>query len=220
MIAKCFLPVILFLFTTNSLLVNGAEWNGDLDNYFCNRWSPLLEHYVSRTDPPVAITHIFCGHIKFSRMRDGRIKVSSEGFHARPGNKNPRSAQVKFPIKYLGYGVNRSYCPYKAKVENVMVLDARQWKLVPREHNSNKYFMFFPSSWGKEYLVNRITEVFQTCKNGGRDSTNCVTNGNMICKRNYNYEKCPHDSLAFKLFLSGQEDHRLVVSAFPDASCR
>ena len=46
-------------------------------------WSPIEANATfSDTDPPVALTHIFCGQIKVKSTGEKR----AEGFHSRPGN--------------------------------------------------------------------------------------------------------------------------------------
>ena len=224
MITSCFLPMILLFLTTNTLIVNGAVWNGNLDNYFCEKWSPLLEPYISNTNPRVAITHIFCGQLSIYHGANGD-EVSSEGFHARPGNRNPRSATINTRIAQITrLGNPARACPYRVRAMSVKIRDAKWSTWVPRTTDPNRYFIFFPPSWRKSVLVQRIINVFNTCANAPNnpdcfryfDANNRLT---QICQRNYDYTGCSNHNLAFRIFLSWQGNGYLVVTAFPDAAC-
>lgn len=223
MISSCFFPMILLLFTANTL-ANGAVWNGNLDNYFCGKWSPLVEPFFSNTAPPVAITHIFCGQLRIYHGVNG-VEVTSEGFHARPGNRNPRSAKIDTTSDQMtALGEPRQHCPYRVKAMYVKIRDAKRSKWVPRTCDPNRNFIFFPPSWSKSVLVQRIINVYTTC-NVGQNNANCFRQFDQnnrltqICMRNYDYPGCSNHNLAFKIFLSWQGNSYLVVTAFPDASC-
>ena len=190
--------------------------------FFCSKWSPVMKPDISSTDPPVAITHIFCGEI-VDHEQNGVGVSFAEGFHSRPDNQNPKSAKISNPAEIMSLGLPTKHCPYMAKAKNVMVLDARKSKWVPRIPDSDQYFMFFPSSWGKHGLVQHIIDVFHACTNG-QNNPNCVlieanNRLTLICMRNYDYEGCSNHNLAFKIFLSWREDRYLVVTAFPDKGC-
>ena len=208
--------MILFLFVVNILVVNGVkEWERSLNRYFCNKWSPVLdsEKYVSKTDPPVAITHIFCGEVKGNGS-----ETEVEGFHSRPSGRNPRSAYIAGPVTYLGRPSTN--CPYTTAAENVMVRHARDGKYYPR--NKTSVLFFFPRSWGKQSLVDRIVTVYKDCT--GAKKRCCVVKHtatghiDSICK-NYKYPNCSKENLVIKLFISWQDGGYHIVSAFPDNKC-
>ena len=217
--------MILFFFALNILVVNGVKvWGGHLNNFYCSKWSPLVEPYISNTAPPVAITHIFCGQIHVYHGANGD-EVSSEGFHARPGNKNPNSAIIDTRNNQpVPLGNPPRTCPYRVRAMDVKVLDAKWSTYVPRTTDPNRTFIFFPPAWGKHVLVQNIIGVFQACTNG-QQNQNCVRTMNQnnrltgICMRNYNYPGCSNHNLAFRLFVSWQGNHYLVVTAFPDTAC-
>lgn len=113
---SCCLSMILFLFATTALMVNGAVWRWNPNTYYCSKWSPLDEPYISNTVPPVALTHIFCGQLKIKSGAHG-VDFKAEGFHSRPGNRNPKSAIIDTttdPIAILGNPVQ--HCPYEVKL--------------------------------------------------------------------------------------------------------
>lgn len=224
MTSSCCLPMILFFFAVNALMVNGAIWNRNLNTFFCGKWSPLEEPFISNTAPPVAITHIFCGQIKVYHGPNGD-QVSSEGFHSRPGNKNPRSAIIDATNNQIWtLGDSVQHCPYRVRAMDVKVLDAKWGSWIPRDLDPNRRFIFFPPSWRKHAVVQHIVGVFHTCTNGQQnpnchrysDANNRLT---QICMRNYNYQGCSNHNLAFRIYLSWQGNGYLVVTAFPDDNC-
>ena len=228
--------MLLLLILVNILVViDVKEWKKHLNDFYCNKWSPLDEAYVSNTDPPVAITHIFCGQITIHRGRDG-YEPKAEGFHARPGNRNPNSATIDTKSrKPVALGNPTQICPYRVRAMDVKVLDAKLNTYIPRTTDPDRTFIFFPPAWGKHDIVQNITRVFQTCTANGQQNPNCVKDTDQnnrltgICMRNYIYNitgaSCSIENLAFKIFLRWQgrdrnnKDKYRVVTAFPDEGC-
>ena len=225
---SCCLSMILSFFATNALVVNGAVWSGNPNTYYCSKWSPLDEPYISNTVPPVPLTHIFCGQLQIYHGPHG-VQVSAEGFHSRPGNRNPKSAIIDTTndqITILGKPVQ--HCPYRVKAKNVKILDAKWGRWVSRTDDPRREFIFFPPSWQKNDVVNEIINVYNTCI--GTVNRNCVryeTSGRLtqICLRNYTYQGCftknrqGQYKSAFRVFLSWRRTGYLVVTAFPDEDC-
>ena len=218
--------MILFLFVVNILMVNGVKvWSKPLNDFQCNKWSPLDEAYVSKTNPPVAITHIFCGQLDTYYGTDG-FKIKAEGFHARPDNKNPKSAKIDTPIDHpaVFLGNSEVNCPFRVRARDVKVLYAKNDSYIARSKDLKRKFIFFPPSWAKTCLVNQIISVFNECKDEKDGKNGCKVDRvkgriSEICKENYTYQGCSKQDLAFKIFLSWQGNHYRVVTAFPDVGC-
>ena len=116
-------------------------------------WSP------SKVYPSVALTHIFCGQITSSGK--------AEGFHSRPGGKDPESARtVKHSAHIAGLDCYEG--------EDVYNANTKKWV----SKKAQDRFCFFPADWSIADTVKNIQTVFNRCSNKISDDR--------ICGRNYN----------------------------------
>ena len=138
----------------------------DPQNFTCEKRSPLNDSIWSTGNPPVPLTHIFCGQIKNGHR--------PSGFHARPGGQDPVSAKA-IGLKYtLPNGVK---CYSKEQVYN-----ARNDSWIDRKIPPSGHFCFFPEAWNTSDIVRNLQNIYAHC----RDRLNAVrTHSAQICGRNY-----------------------------------
>ena len=97
---------------------------------------------LSRTSPPVNLTHVFEGEIN----RRGK----PVGFHSRPGGKNPPGARVARVVE----GPNRLGV-YVAEVE---IRDGSRWL--------SKRSTFYPDSMNRDAVVQAILQAYKSRTTG------------------------------------------------------
>ena len=173
-----------------TLVANAAAQTNhyvDPATFQCYKYSPVDSNvYWSNTLPNVALTHIFCGQID-----DGE----AEGFHSRPGNKDPKSAGAED----LNYSINNDvHC-----FEKEWVLDYQKDKKVYRKVPASGYFCFFPEGWNIATTVTNIQAATIFCQNAGE------VDGTQICGRNYK-------NLGFDVIIF-IKDANTVVTSFATA---
>ena len=119
------------------------------------------------------------------------LEPEQRGFHARPDNRNPRSAIIDPRIAQIEtLGDPPCDCPYRVRAMSVKIRDAKWSTWVTHTTDPNRRFIFFPPSWRKSDLVQRIINVFNTCANAP-NNPDCVRYLNPnnrlteICQRNY-----------------------------------
>ncbi len=103
----------------------------DPAKFTCSKWSPIEPAVFSNTKPLVALTHIFCGQIK-EKSTGGK---KAEGFHSRPGNKDPTCAKA---TGLLHNSVNSAYY-----ATGVSVLDAKAMEWIPMQDQPEQV-LFLP----------------------------------------------------------------------------
>lgn len=153
--------------------------------FTCTKWSPISEPEWSTGTPSVALTHIFCGEIK----KTGTL-TSVDGFHARPGNKNPASARARD----FAFDKNSLRC-----FRNEDVYDAKDSEWRSRIVPATGHFCFFPQTWSKSDIVTNIQRVYDHCQ--------AYNKNKQICGRNY-------AGMGFDviLFMSDTNPQRVVTS--------
>ncbi|HEX6898656.1 MAG TPA: EndoU domain-containing protein [Thermoanaerobaculia bacterium] len=100
---------------------------------------------LSRTSPPVNLTHIFDGEIN----RRGK----PVGFHSRPGGKNPPAARVTRVVE----GPNRAGV-YVAEVE---IRSGSRWL--------SKRSTFYPDRMDREAVVQAILQAYRSRTTGNSE---------------------------------------------------
>ena len=143
----------------------------------------------------MALTHIFCGQIN--------SKGKAEGFHSRPGNKNPSCAKATGTQSTVG-----ALLCYPGEE----VYDAKNIKWVPRATPPSKRFCFFPKDWSIATTVSNIQKIYNHCKS--------KIDSGQICGRNYKREN--FDVILF-LKSTGGTNYEVVSSfATPsqDVTCK
>ena len=155
----------------------------------CDKSSPTAAAVWSTTQPPVALTHIFCGQIN--------EKGKAEGFHSRTNNKDPVCARANnkilvdttFPLSCYG------------KLEVRQLLNGfSNWIA----WNPGTY-CFFPLGWDIVETVNVFVGIYNQCQNK-RDS-------DKICYTNYSH---PDKSGTFVIviFITGVNGKDAINSGF------
>ena len=148
----------------------------------------MTEPKWSTGQPSVALTHIFCGQI------NGDV---AEGFHSRPGNRNPSCAKAYNYQKYRDDQDGlRCYV-------NERVYDAKRSLWIDRPVPSTGYFCFFPQAWTIADTVRNIQNIYAHCEAKDR------IKNNRICGRNYMGQ-----GFDVIVFLQKVGLHNRVVSSF------
>ena len=154
----------------------------------CKPWSPIREAEFAMGNPPVSLTHIFCGNIWQTR---------ASGFHGRPGGRDPPTAIPENQIAIPG----PIDCFNDVKIYNDRT---GTWK----KKNSKYKFCFFPTSWSMEKTVDVVRAIFHHCKHhlpaGGTGR---------ICGINYKREG--FDVLMHYKHASEQDKTLVVTTAWP-----
>lgn len=104
----------------------------------------------------MALTHTFCGIV-----RNGL----PSGFHARPSNKDPPSAEAESLV--LSDPIR---CFNKESVLGIQ-----------RKAPDSGHFCFFPDNWSKTKIVDVTKSIYKYCKQRDRVDVG----RNTICGRNY-----------------------------------
>ena len=157
--------------------------------YFqCAKNSPIGQPIWSNTQPSVALTHIFCGQIS---------RGKAEGYHSRPGNRDPVCARANNKVQYGTYPLN---C-YK-KIEVRQYFNGFRDKWIRRDPGT---YCFFPSTWSICNTVTVLRKIYNGCQRAGsRDS-------DKICVQNYNKE-----GFGIVIFIKIDENgNEGIGSAFP-----
>lgn len=118
----------------------------DPANFKCDESSPVSTPVWSNTNPPVALTHIFCGQIN--------KKGEAEGFHSFSGQQDPPCAKAS-EERMNTYPLD---C-YK-KIE---VYQSTTKKWIPRNYPST--YCFFDEDLSVKDTVKILTEIYNDCKN-------------------------------------------------------
>ena len=189
----------------------------DPRNFRCTTASPVTQNPLfSNTDPPVALTHIFCGQVKTEHN-----KKSAEGFHSRhlanmnsnPGGVNyPRCAKVVGKTTCARSGIPMSKCqkcPFYS--EGIEVYDSNTKEYIYKKANQNNPNKFFPDAWSAEYIVNLALNVFQVRMNG-----HMPPGSSDACLPNVAVDGCGGNTrTAVTIYTDGEN----IISAFPVDRC-
>ena len=133
----------------------------------CDKSSPTAAAVWSNTQPPVALTHIFCGQINEKRK--------AEGFHSHPNNKDPVCARAN--NKILADTTLPLSCYGKLEVRQLLN-GFSNW--IARNPST---YCFFPSGRDIVETVNVLVGIYNQCQNK-RDS-------DKICYKNYSHPDKP-----------------------------
>ena len=146
----------------------------------------MTEPKWSTGQPSVALTHIFCGQINGD---------NAEGFHSRPGNRDPSSAKA-YDYQFRGeqdplrcYGHERVY-------------DAKRSQWIERTVPNIGHFCFFPQAWTIADTVQNIQNIYAHCEDS--------IDNNRICGRNYMGQG--FDVIVFLQEVGLHHQHRVVSS--------
>lgn len=168
------------------------------NSFSCNFASPVEEPYFSDSKPYVPLTHIFCGQIKTDNP------LISEGFHARPGGKDPLSGRTN-----KNYRTSANTYPLKCYTK-IEVLDYNKHKFRPHADIGGKSgFCFFPGYWSIPKTVEIIQNIYKDCKGDELVAKGIST----ICARYYK-DKRLNGEFDIVIFLGTGR----ITSAFPTPS--
>ena len=152
--------VVVLLLSVATLAVAAGV---DPNVFECTSKSPTSPPVYSNTDPPVALTHIFCGEIN--------KKGKAVGFHSRHlSNMNSKPGKTNYPpcaraTGKLTCGSTKlcQKCPFYAKGIEVLGEDNKYIKKTTNQGNPN---YFFPDSWKPQFIVNLAIKIFKSCMKG------------------------------------------------------
>ena len=172
----------------------------DPKTFKCAAGSPLTnDPEYSNTNPPVALTHIFCGQIK---------NGEAEGFHSRAlvnKNNDPVCARL----------IGDWYCPGNLELrpehckcsfsspgaEVLSNINANPPRYTAKISYGGGPYNFFPDSWDAEKIVEVALKAFKELKPGKTS----------YCLKGVKIDDCP--SVNVKIFTD--ETRTIIVSAFP-----
>ena len=155
--------------------------------FACTTETPISEDEYAIGNPPVGLSHIFCGKIKQSQPK---------GFHSRPGDSDPPSAIAENQIATLG----PIDCFSDVKIYNDRV---KAWKPKKKSNDASLKFCFFPTSWSVEKTVDVVRAIYHHCQR------HLVAPGTgQICGINYKREG--FDVLMY--VVQDKQDKELVVN--------
>ena len=124
----------------------------DPQSFRCSGYTPATKvTYYSDTTIKVNLVHIFCGHISGKKV---------SGFHARPGDINPDSADLHGAAVIKGDGGNPNDW---SKYDNVRVV-YQTTKYNKSYRYKNDVSSFWPTAMTKTDIVNAINRMVINCK--------------------------------------------------------
>ena len=140
----------------------------------------------------MALTHIFCGQIS---------RGKAEGYHSRPGNKDPDCARATNKVQYGTYPLS---CYKKILVRQY--INGLRDKWIARDPGT---YCFFPSQWSISHTVTVLRNVYNGCRNPTSRDTD------KICYRNYN-DATTGQTFGIVIFIKrDQNGNEVINSAFP-----
>ena len=197
--------------------------------YQCTSDSPTRDHAYSRnTDPPVALTHIFCG--------DFAPNGKAQGFHSRYlayRNNGPREVnhpqcayatgkitqngkEVKHGIGMdgrctfysEGISVLSAYERHDPNNANILIFPPRTTYIT--KDPKGRLNKFFPDNWTPAFIVEIALRIYHACAEG-RGGTG------RVCMRNYENERCRSSvtKMPEKISIMIFFDRQNINSAFP-----
>ena len=163
--------------------------------------SPTAAAVWSNTDPPVALTHIFCGQIK---------RGKAEGFHSRPNDKDPVCATATEMLS------ENKYYPLKCynKILVRQFINESMYNEIPRKTRKGGY-CFFPPKWSIKDTVNILVKIHKYCK--GKEKHEDT----QICYKDYPHPdngKLFHIVIYFSTHEVDGQNKEVIHSAFPTTS--
>ena len=184
-------------------------YQGPINSYRCTPRSPTDDDawFFKRTknEPPVALTHVFCGEIKGAK---------AQGFHSRYLAKqtHPQCARTTGKI-FQNYdqvtedNIDR-WCTFEAEGIEVLSNPATN-TYTKKTTNQGQLNKFFPDNWTPQDVVDIALKIYHVCGRSG---------GSEICIKNYRSDKCPNDVFSIMIFT---DDKRNIISVFPteEKSC-
>ena len=190
-----------------ALATAAAAVGTDLAKFKCTDKSPVQEPQFSNTNPPVALTHIFCGEI----TSNGK----ANGFHSRalinPKDKTPcaRAIGNLRCAEFLPMDECRNYCFYSDGIEvynaNAFVTQNRY---IQKKHEESK---FFPDGLTAPEVVDIALKVYKEGKRGKRKTD--------ICLQTVNLPRST-ETTAVKIFTATDDEKKeRIISAFPVDDC-
>lgn len=181
----------------------------------CVRNSPTTPPATfSKTEPPVALTHIFCGEID---NKNGK----ASGFHSRylssrtlPAGRPP--AKVTGRISQ-GCRVRKlqKQCPFDGEVTKIWNGNINSY--VTKDNHDRPTNKFFPDAWKPRRIVNIAVEIYTICMGG-----KMTLGPDDVCIKNFKAEHCTYHEVSefsITIFTDGAN----IISAFPtknDPNCR
>ena len=151
----------------------------DPKNFQCTSNSPTSTPMFSNTNPPVALTHIFCGEIK-----DGE----AQGFHSRYlANRNTGPNEVNNPQCARATGSLYQYYDMELgsdedmntqltfKSEGIEVYDRKTY--IKKGTNKGNLNKFFPDAWKPQYVVDVIATTYRACMDKVNDKDKVKNKG-------------------------------------------
>ena len=171
----------------------------DPEDFHCTETSPTAAAVWSDTEPPVALTHIFCGQIKHETNKNGVIIDEAEGFHSRPNNVNPVCARVAEESK-----VTKNTYP----LECYKKIEVRQTEDKWIARKSGMDYCFFPSQWSIADTVNELTDIYKYCMNKKKKTDE---KGQICYKRSMKH----NNYYSIVIFFYKRNGQNVINSAFP-----
>ena len=172
----------------------------------CTAESPLNPQQFSNTNPPVGLTHIFCGDIR----KEGTT-VKAQGFHSRVrvnkvGNACARATGDLLCADKWSAIKDCTCCFYSKGIE---VFDHKTGEYVEKKTNKNRPNKFFPETMDPKGVVDIALKVFKE-EMGGK----MKKGDNDACLPKVMLPDCTTPT-AVTIFTDGKN----IISAFPVDKC-
>ena len=196
---ESFFRVFILLSVASLIAANGVDPN----TFECTSKSPSSQPVYSDTDPPVSLTHIFCGEINKNNPR------RASGFHSRHlVNKNTKPANYRPCAKATGKITCDSTNPCDCEnctfsAGGIQVLNKND------KYVEKKLSTFFPDSWKPQFIVDLAIKIFKACMPNG-----VMVNGHKAaCLKNYKItdHDCSVNVFIIKIFTDGEN----ITTIFP-----
>ena len=200
--------IVKFLMALTLATAAAAIIKVDPKEFTCTAESPVNEPRFSDTNPPVALTHIFCGDI----VRKPN-SVKAQGFHSTAlvntdGNACARPTGNIW-CATVGYDMDEcNSCFFYS--EGIEVYDSLNDRYVEKTTDVGQKNKFFPKTWDATKVVNTALYVFKESNMNGD-----MKPGNAnACLANAASDDCGHYS-SVMIYTDGDN----IISAFPVDKC-
>ena len=198
--------VVLLLSVSTSVVAAGVDPNA----FECTSKSPTSPPVYSNTNPPVALTHIFCGEINKNKKAVGFHSRHLSNMNSKPGGTNyPPCAKATGKITCDSTKLCQK-CPFSAEGIEVL-LDKKTETYIKKTTNQGNPNKFFPDSWKPQFIVDLAIKIFKACMNGVMPENV----SKIACLRNYKItdHDCSASVFNIKIFTDGV--HKAIATIFP-----
>ena len=197
--------VVLLLSVATLAVAAGVNPNA----FVCTSKSPTSPPVYSNTNPPVALTHIFCGEINKNQKAVGFHSRNLSNMNSEPGGTNdPPCARATGKITCDSTNFCRK-CPFSA--EGIEVWNKNTATYIKKTTNKGNLNKFFPDSWIPQFIVDLAIKIFKTCMNGVMPEKV----SEIACLKKYKIadHDCPVSVFNIKIFTDGV--HKAIATIFP-----